>query len=189
MLRRFVAVGLLLGSSVAVADTLDINLSNSAAQFKYGVPSGIAGKSSLFASFLYNDNSDYLADAGLLVLNEEGNTPGLSLGIGAKVVAASLSKVAPSRKFVSGVALGAQVRFEIPTDRRFAVIGELNYAPGIISFGSADNFSQAAIRGEFSISPLTQAYIGYRNSKFGMVDNLPDGELDNGAHVGVRLSF
>lgn len=189
MVRRYVAVGLLLASSFAVADTLDINLSNSAAQFKYGVPSGIAGKSSLFASFLYNDASDYLAEAGLLVLNEEGGVPGLSLGVGAKAVAASLSKVAPSRKFVSGVALGLQVRFEIPADRRFAVVGEYHYAPGIISFGGADNFSQAAIRGEFSISSLTHAYIGYRNSKFGMANGLRDGELDNGAHVGIRLSF
>ncbi|MDP2759539.1 MAG: YfaZ family outer membrane protein [Sideroxyarcus sp.] len=189
MLRRFIAVGLLLGSSVTLADTLDINLSNSAAQFKYGVPSGIAGKSSLFASLLYNDANDVLVDGGLLVLNEEGGVPGLSLGIGAKVVAASLNKVAPSRKFVSGVALGAQVRFEIPTDRRFAVIGEYHYAPGIISFGGADNFSQSAIRGEFAISPLTQAYIGYRESRFKLANGLPDGKLDSGVHIGVRLAF
>ncbi|MFA5371034.1 MAG: YfaZ family outer membrane protein [Sideroxydans sp.] len=189
MLRRFVAVGLLLGSSVTVADTLDINLSNSAAQFKYSVPSGLAGKSSLFASFLYNDANDVLVDGGLLVLNEEGGVPGLSLGVGAKVVAASLNKVAPSRKFVSGVALGAQVRFEIASDRRFAMIGEYHYAPSIISFGGADSFSQAAVRGEFAISPLTQAYIGYRESRFKLSNGLPDGKLDNGAHIGVRLSF
>lgn len=189
MLRRLVAVGLLLGSSVALADTLDINLSNGAAQFKYSVPSGIAGKSSLFASVLYNDVNDVLADGGLLVMNEEGGVPGLSLGIGAKAVAASLSKVAPSRKFVSGVALGAQVRFEVPADRRLAVVGEYHYAPSIISFGGADSFSQAAIRGEFSISPLTQAYIGYRESRFKLTDGLPDGKLDSGLHLGVRLSF
>ena len=189
MLRRLFAVSLLLGSAAATADTLDINLGNSAAQFKYGVPSGIAGKSSLFASFLYNDDNDALADAGLLVLTEEGTVPGLSLGVGAKAVAASLNKVSPSRKFVSGVALGGQVRFELPADRRFAVVGEFHYAPSIISFGDADHFSQVAVRGEFSLSPLTQVYLGFRDTKFNMDKGLPTADLENGAHIGVRLSF
>jgi len=189
MVRRLFAASLLLGSSVAVADTADINVGNKVAQFKYGMPSGIAGKSSLFASFLYNNDNDALADAGLLVLNEEGSVPGLSLGVGAKAVAASLSKVAPSRKFVSGVALGGQVRYEVPADRRFAVVGEFHYAPSIISFGDADHFSQVAVRGEFSLSPLTQVYVGFRDSKFNLDKGLPTADLENGAHIGVRLSF
>ena len=81
--------------------------------------------------------------------------PGLSLGIGAKAVLASLNTVGPSRKMVSGVALGGQVRFEVPSDRRFAVVGDFHYAPRIISFGEADHFSQATVRVEFAISSLT----------------------------------
>ncbi len=189
MLRRLVALSLVAGSSVAVADTLDVNLSNSAAQFKYSVISGIAGKSDLFASFMYNDSNSLLGEAGLLVLNEEGSVPGLSLGVGAKAVVSSLNKVALSRKLVSGVALGAQVRFEIPTDRRFAFVGEYHYAPKIISFGDSERFYQGAVRAEYSISALTQAYIGYRNTKFFLINNQPSGVLDNGPHIGIRLSF
>jgi len=189
MLRRFVAAALIMVGSTAFADTLDINLSNSTAQFKYTVPSGIAGKSDLFASVAYNDLNDIMVDAGLLVLNEEGSVSGLSLGVGAKVVAASLSKVASSRKLVSGVALGAQVRFELPNDRRFALVGEYNYAPRIISFGDVDHFTQGMARFEFAMSPLTQAYIGYRSSKFIMRNGFPQGVVDNGGHIGVRLSF
>jgi hypothetical protein len=189
MLRRLVALSLISVSSVSVADTLDVNLSNSAAQFKYGVTSGIAGKSDLFASFMYNDSNSLLGEAGLLVLNEEGSVPGLSLGVGAKAVVSSLNKVAPSRKLVSGVALGAQVRFEIPTDRRFAFVGEYHYAPKIISFGDSERFYQGAVRAEYSISALTQAYIGYRNTKFFLINNQPSGVLDNGPHIGIRLSF
>jgi len=189
MLRRLVALSLLAISSLSVADTLDVNLSNSAAQFKYSATSGIAGKSDLFASFMYNEVNSALAEAGLLVLNEEGSVPGLSLGIGAKAVVASLNKVAPSRKLVSGVALGAQVRFEIPADRRFAFVGEYHYAPKIISFGDSERFYQGAVRAEYSISALTQAYVGYRTTKFFLINNQPNGVLDNGAHIGIRLSF
>jgi len=189
MSRRLVALSLLAASSVSVADTLDVNLSNSVAQFKYSVASGVAGKSDLFASFTYNEVNSALAEAGLLVLNEEGSVPGLSLGIGAKAVVSSLNKIAPSRKLVSGVALGAQVRFEVPVDRRFAFVGEYHYAPKIISFGDSERYYQGALRAEFSISALTQAYVGYRNTKFFLVNGQPNGVLDNGPHIGIRLSF
>lgn len=189
MLHRLVALSLIAISSVAVADTLDINLSNSAAQFKYSMSSGIAGKSDVFASFMYNEANSLLGEAGLLVLNEEGSVPGLSIGIGAKGVVASLNKIAPNRKLVSGVALGGQVRFEVPADRRFAFVGEYHYAPKIISFGDAERYYQGAVRAEYSISALTQAYIGYRTTKFFLVNNPVNGVLDNGSHIGVRLSF
>jgi hypothetical protein len=189
MLRRLVAAALVMVGQTAFADTLDINLSNSNAQFKYTLPSGIAGKSDLFASVSYNDVNDVMIDGGMLVLNEEGSVSGLSLGIGAKVVAASLSKIAPSRKLVSGVALGVQARFELPADRRFAFVGEYNYAPRIISFGDVDHFAQAQARLEFAMSPLTQAYVGFRSSKFFMKNGFPQGVVDNGGHIGVRLSF
>lgn len=189
MLRRFVTVSLLSISSLAVADHLDINLSNTAAQFKYSLPSGVAGKSELFASVSYNDVNSVMGEAGLLVLNEEGSVPGLSLGVGAKVLAATLKNVGVNRLSASGAALGAQLRFEVPADRRFAFSGEYHYAPKIITFGDADHFSQAAVRAEFAVSALTQAYVGYRSSKFYMNNNVKDGVLDNGAHIGVRLSF
>ncbi len=188
MLRRLVALSLLVISSGAVADTVGIDLSNSAAQFKYSAASGIAGKSDLFASFMYNDANSLLGEAGLMVLNEEGSIPGLSLGIGAKAVVASLNKVAPDRKLVSGIALGAQVRFEVPTDRRFAFVGEFHYAPKIISFGDSERYYQGAVRAEFSVSPQTQAYIGYRTTKFYLTTVGPC-VLDNGPLIGVRLSF
>lgn len=189
MLRRFIAVSLLSISAVSFADNLDINLSNTAAQFKYSLPSGVAGKSELFASVMYNDVNSVMGEAGLLVLNEEGSIPGLSVGVGAKAVIATLKNVAVNRLSASGAALGAQLRFEIPADRRFAFSGEYHYAPRIITFGDADHFSQAAVRAEFSVSALTQAYVGYRTTKFYMNNNLKNGVLDDGAHIGVRLAF
>lgn len=189
MLRRLVAVSLCAISSAAVADTLDINLSNSTAQFKYSMVSGIAGKSDLFASFMYNDVNSALAEGGLLVMNEEGSVPGLSFGIGAKVVAASLNQVAPSRKWVSGVALGAQARYEIPADRRFALVGEYHYAPKIISFGDSERYYQGGVRAEYAVSSLTQAYVGYRTTKFYLASTQTPCVLDNGPHIGVKLAF
>ncbi len=176
-------------ASASGASTFDANLSNSAAQFKFGMPSGVAGKSDIYASLMYNDVNSVVVEGGLLVLNEEGHVPGLSIGIGAKGVAASINKIAPSRKIATGVALGGQLRFEVPADRRIAFVGEYYFAPRIISFSNADHYYQGALRAEYAISPLTQAYIGYRTTKFIMLNGLADGVLDNGPHLGIRLSF
>lgn len=189
MLRRIVAASLIMVGASAFADTLDINLSKDAAQFKYTLPSGIAGKSDLFTSLTYNDVGDLMLDGGLMVLTEEGTVPGLSLGFGAKAVAASLDNIALSRKEVAGVALGTQVRYELPADRRFALVGEFHYAPGIISFGDLDHFTQGVARGEFAMSPLIQVYVGYRYSKFFMDKGFADSKVDNDVHIGMRLAF
>ena len=55
MLRKILAISLMSVTTLAAADTLDIGLGNHAAQFKYGVPSTLAGKSEIYADVLYND--------------------------------------------------------------------------------------------------------------------------------------
>ena len=188
MLRKILAVSLMSVTSIAVADTLDIGLSNSTAQFKYGVPSSIASKSEIYAELMYNDKNSIIGGVGLLVANDELNVPGLTIGIGAKAVAATI-KETPSRTNASAVALGAQVRYELPVERRVAFAGEVYYAPQIITFGDADYYQQFGARAEFSISPQMQVYAGYRKTWFGLKNLNSDVTLINGPHVGVQLTF
>ena len=96
MLRKIVAISLLSVTTIAAADTLDVGLGNHAAQFKYGVPSGIAGKSEIYADLMYNDANSVLGGVGLLVANDEIKAPGLTIGVGAKAVLATI-KSSPSR--------------------------------------------------------------------------------------------
>ncbi|MBU1424297.1 MAG: YfaZ family protein [Gammaproteobacteria bacterium] len=188
MLRKILAISLISVTSVAAADTLDIGLSNTTAQFKYGVPSSLAGKSEIYAELMYNDANSIIGGMGLLVANDEVQVPGLTIGIGAKAVAASV-KWSPSRKTASAVALGAQVRYELPVERRIAFSGELYFAPQIITFGDADRYQQYGARAEFSISPQMQVYAGYRKTLFKLKNSNGDAVLINGPHLGVQLSF
>jgi predicted porin len=114
--------------------------------------------------------------------------PGLTIGIGAKAVAATI-KNAPTRKNASAVALGVQVRYELPAERRVAFAGEAYYAPQIITFGDADHYQQVGARAEFSISPQMQVYAGYRKTWFTLKNTSTDVSLINGPHIGVQLSF
>jgi predicted porin len=188
MLRKILAISLISVSSIAAADTLDIGLSNTTAQFKYGVASGLAGKSEVYAELMYNDKNTVIGGAGLLVANDEMKVPGLTIGIGAKAIAATI-KDAPSRKNTSAVALGAQVRYELPAERRVAFAGEAYFAPKITTFGDADRYQQYGARAEFSISPQLQVYAGYRKTWFIVKGSGVDAVLINGPHIGVQLSF
>jgi hypothetical protein len=187
MLRKVLAISLLSVTSVAAADTLDIGLSDSSAQFKYGVPGGLAGKSEVYAELMFNDVNSILGGVGLLVANDELNVPGLTIGAGAKVVFATI-KETPTRKNASVLALGAQIRYELPVERRVAFSGELYFAPKIIAFGDIDRYQQYGARAEFSVSPQMQVYGGYRRTAFD-IKNGGEAVLINGPHIGVQLSF
>jgi predicted porin len=188
MLRKIFAISLMSVTSIAMADTLDIGLSNTSAQFKYGVAGGLAGKSEMYAELMYNDVNSIIGGVGMLVASDEMKVPGLTIGIGAKALAATI-KDAPSRKNASVVALGAQVRYELPAERRVAFAGEYYYAPKIITFGDANRYQQYGVRAEFSISPQMQVYAGYRKTKFVIKNTDADAVLINGPHIGVQLSF
>lgn len=188
MLRKFLAITLMSVTSIAAADTLDIGLSNTTAQLKYGVGSNLSGKSEMYAELMYNDVNSVVGGVGLLVANDETQTPGLTIGIGAKALAATV-KAAPGRRNTSAVALGAQVRYELPVERRIAFAGELYFAPKITTFGDADRFQQYGVRAEFSVSPQLQVYVGYRKTWFVLKNTSIDAVLINGPHLGVQLSF
>ncbi|MBI5890024.1 MAG: hypothetical protein HZB47_05020 [Nitrosomonadales bacterium] len=188
MLRKILAISLMTVTSMAMADTLDIGLSNTTAQFKYGVASGLSGKSEVYAELMYNDVNSVIGGVGLLVANDEDQVPGLTIGVGAKAVASTI-KAEPTRRNASALALGAQVRYELPVERRVAFAGEIYMAPKIITYGDANRYQQYGARAEFSISPQLQVYVGYRKTWFNLKTTGNDSVLINGPHVGVQLSF
>jgi hypothetical protein len=85
--------------------------------------------------------------------------------------------------------LGAQVRYELPAERRVAFAGEVYYAPEIITFGDAKQYQQYGARAEFSVSPQMQVYAGYRKTVFTLKVSGRDAVVINGPHIGVQLSF
>jgi hypothetical protein len=188
MLRKVLAIALISVTTLAAADTLDIGLSNTTAQFRYGVPSKLAGKSEIYAELVYNNSNSILGGVGLLVANDEIKVPGLTIGLGAKVVATSV-KMYPGREQASAIALGAQVRYELPAERRVAFAGEFYMAPAITTFGDADSYRQYGARAEFSVSPQMQVYAGYRKIWFTGKNSSADAVLINGPHIGMQLSF
>lgn len=185
LLRSVFAVSLLSLATAAVADSIDINLSDDVAQFQYVAPMGNVGqgKSEFHAGFLYNDSNNALVDAGLLVMSKEDSASDVSVGVGVKVLAARIN----TNNAVS-LALGGQVRYSPSADKKIGVVGQLYFAPDIVTFADADRYIETGVDLEYRVMPQATAYVGYRKVKFG-IKTAQDETLDEGAHVGVRVAF
>jgi hypothetical protein len=191
MPMRYLAAFFMLTASTAVlADAIDINLNNNTAQFQYGTatPTGVQGRSDLHLGLLYNNSNSVLVNAGLMVQNNIDNATGLSIGVGVEGLAARIKDNPPTISNARAIALDGLVRFTPPAVPQLGFVGELHYAPNIITFGDATRYMLVATRAEFEITPQTLAYVGYRRILFG-INNGPEAVLDSGVNVGIKIGF
>lgn len=187
MLSRYlVALSLIAASSTAFADTFDINLRDTAAQFQYSASMGTStlGKSAMHIGYLYTNHSNSYTDFGMLVKDEVSpNAPGLTVGVGVKGL---IAKVSANR--ATAVALGGLVHYAPPTIPKVGLVATAYWSPNILTFGDADRTVETGVRVEYEVIPQATAYVGYRKINVGL-KNAGEAKLEEGMHIGVRLSF
>lgn len=210
-LSRILAVSLLVLSSAAFADSIDVNLNNNAAAFRFNSSASdfIEGNSELSVGLLYNDANNKFVDAGLIVKggSEEEGAPGLSVGVGVKGVFGSNYRVVTPAKAatvgppataatpevtttdtLSAIAVGGAAVFGLPTAVPVAFVVEYYASPKIMSFADSERFGQFGLRLEVGVSPQARIYVGYREIGFGIKSG-GSAELDKSSFVGVTASF
>ncbi len=197
LLRRIVALSLLSVSTMvtvntsAMADTVDINLRDTSAQFQYKSSMGrdALGKTEFHLGVLYVDKNNLLSDFGVLVKDElGGNAPGFSVGVGIKGLVAKVKGDNPTTSNASALALGGLVSYSPPAIPRSAIVGQVYLSPNIVTFGDAERYVEAVARMEYEVIPQSVVYLGYRRIGFG-IKNQPYTILDEGVNLGVRISF
>lgn len=187
--RNILALSLLTLSTTALADSIDLNLRNSSAQFQYSTAMGrdALGNTEFHVGALYanpHHANNSLVDFGVMVKDAVGSSaPGFSVGVGIKGLAAHTEGTNES-----AIAIGGMLRYSPPGLPRMGVIGQVYLAPNITTFGSAEKYTEADARLEYEIIPSAAAYIGYRKIQFGL-NNGSDALVDEGAFIGVRMSF
>ena len=187
LLRHILVISLSAISASALADALDINLSNDVAQFQYIASTGHVGqgKSEIHMGFLYKNSNNVLGDAGLLVMNDGDSASIASFGVGVKALAATTKK-----DDVLALALGGQIRVSPSDDRKLGIVGQIYFAPDVVTSGDASRFLQTGVRVEYEIMQQAAAYVGYRKIKFNInASPAVGGVMDEGAHVGVKMAF
>ena len=190
-LRRFVTVLLLIASPLTYADSLDISLNNNAAAFNFSTAAGsvIQGNADVNVGVLYNDSMNTLAQAGLLVRGDEGDSSGLQLSVGAKVLVGMIKNYSTQTENVSAIVIGGELAYAFPAVKQLSAA--LNYfaGPKITSFGDANRANQWGLRLDYEVGPGTKVYVEYREVNFGITTTGQTATLDSGTYLGVKLTF
>ena len=189
MMMRNATLGVLVGVALALpaaADTLDVNVSSDAAQLGYTrmlPPEGLEAGAALLH---HNDNGD-IAEANLhLVDRPQPGRDALVLGIGGKAAAIDED---PRNATGGALALGAKLRWTLPTYNRAAIAGRLYFAPTATSVSDIDGYREYALRGEFQVLEDASVYLGYRNIELSYENAGPDRDFDDGVFAGFNLRF
>ncbi len=165
---------------------LDISLSDETAYIVYLTDSGSLGYggADVGFGFFYTEQEDYMATANIMVVGTLGERRDLQFGVGAKLFAAALD----IEEEALAIGIGGQARYVFQSQTPVGFVFEGYVAPGITSFGDTDRLREFNVRLEVEVLPSTRGYLGYRFLEVDL-DEVGDVELDDRAHIGIRLQF
>lgn len=179
MRRLIPALILFVLSASARADSLDIFLNNNTVSADY--LSSFRG-ADINIGMLFNNRSDWVANAGLLVLGREyGGKNKVEGGLGGKVFLSSLNGTS-----VLAIGIGGQAIY-FPQSSKLGFGGFAYYAPDITTNGGR-SFLQYGARAEFQLIETASVYLGVHNIS-AELDSGASRTVDDGIHIGINLRF
>lgn len=190
--RSAAALGLLAAAAAVPAQTLDLNLSNDGAQFRYITQdrdSAGFGNKEVDLGLVYTTDDVIVGMFGAQVVAEAGSrSPGLDAGLGLKLFGANAEIDEQDDASLFALTLGGQLHFVPPPWPRIGVSLQGYFSPDVVTFGDADKFIYLSSALEYRVLPQAMIYLGYRKMRAGIED---DGTvtLESGGHFGFQLEF
>lgn len=190
ILRFISALFLLVASYQASATGVEFRVANETAEMLYMYKSSTFGYggSDVAWGYLFNENEDKMFSGSFLVSgNGAGDARALQFGVGIKVF---LADVGGNNVDVQGggLGIGGLIRYVFSSATPVALLAEAYTVPAITSFGDTNHFFESRFALELEVAPSARAYIGYKMVSF-EDDANNKYEIDDTAHVGIRLSF
>lgn len=186
---RLISICLLCGAlmSTASANDFEAALSKETAQFTFRSDSSLIGwgGSDLAVGLFYNEDSDFIAQAGLLQVRQASEQNPLTFGVGVK---GYLGQLDDPDQDIFAFGIGGQVRYTIAGTTPMVAYVEAYYAPEITSFADAEQVIDYSIGFQIEALPQTVAFIGLRHLEFEVDGGDYDADDDN-IHLGIRLTF
>ncbi|MGH7489764.1 MAG: YfaZ family outer membrane protein [bacterium] len=178
---------LILASAAFTAQgaNLDFSLASNALAVDYTAnltDSGLEGD----LGYLHHTDRVDIGSVGLdLTGNASPSGSPLIFGVGGKFF-----YVSPKSGIDNGeaIGIGAHFRYTWPTYNRFAIGGELYYAPSIVAFQSLDRYWQTRLTANYSVLQKADVYVGYRYITAAF-NGHPSVTLDSSIIVGMSLTF
>ncbi len=192
-LMRGVVAAMTLACAAAVpAQTLDLNVSNDSAQFRYIImdrDSSGFGSKEVDLGLVYTTDDAIVGMFGAQLVAEAGSrTPGLDAGLGLKLFGANADVDGRDDVSLFALTLGGQLRFVPPPWPRIGVSLEGFFSPDVVTFGDADKFTYLSSALEYRVLPQAMVYLGYRKMRAGLEEGV-NVTVESGGHLGFQLEF
>lgn len=121
---------------------------------------------------------------GILVTGDAGaEQANVTAGLGARVAVLDVEEVTGG-----ALALGGMFEARLPAFNRIGAVMYAYGAPKASSFGDIDGYLEYSIGVDYQVLRTASVYVGYRQLKVDSKD-FGDFTVDNGWHLGMRLSF
>ncbi len=174
-------------NSVQAAE-LELSLSSESVKAEFIMDSSLVGTggADLSASIFYNEESDLMANLGLLVAGAPAGQIPFTFGVGARLYGGRVKQDGDNT--VYALAIGGRGKYTIPANIPMHVGGEVFYAPKVTTWDDGKDLMELNLRYEIEFIPQTLVFMGYRLLR----TNLEHGgnpRLDNNIHLGIRLHF
>ena len=92
-------------------------------------------------------------------------------------------------RYVGAAAIGAQVCYLFPSATPGARLAEGFIAPEVVSFSGAEQYREYRFALELEVTPSARAYVGYRKIEVELENVNQDVEIDDHAHLGIKIEF
>lgn len=192
MLRKFTAIlSLMILSTQLQAEGFDLRLANETAEVIYLTESSTFGYggADIGLGLLFNESDDFMLSGSAMVTGHSaGNNRPLQFGVGVKLAMISIDQVFINED-VGAVAIGAQARYLFPSSTPVALLAEGFIAPEVVSFSGAKQYREYRFALELEVTPSARAYVGYRQIEVELENFNQDIEIDDHAHLGVKIEF
>jgi len=137
--------------------------------------------------------SDKLFGAGVGVTNRFDAVEGVELTFGAKFIVSSIDNSEKDiDKWFLAMPLFSTIRYNFPplmfNIPPVALEGKIVYAPGPLSFGDGDNYSEFRVSGDILMIPNVKLYAGYRHIITGF-DIDKNYLFSNGFYGGLKFVY
>ena len=193
--RSCIALFLLAAASGARAEGIDFNLSDQALRGAFtgsltDVFPRVAGLYEAGVLLGEEDSRNYQQfHGGVLVTGDAGaQQANVTAGLGGRLVFLNGDDANGGDMSGGALALGGMIEARLPAFNRIGAIAYAYGAPKASSFGNYESYLEYAIGVDYQVLRNASLYAGYRQLKVD-VENIGNGSVDNGWHLGLRLSF
>lgn len=166
----------------------EIALSDESIQLRYmrsreqAAPDDLPGVTGF--GLYWNEQRDLVASAHYFVEASRLRLNRLSFQAGPVAYAAMLNLEDTD---VFGLALAAEIRYQLLRNREVDIIGYASYAPDVLTFGSADRIWDVSVRAQVALAERIKGFGGYRLFDIDLISGRL--ELEETAFLGMRYEF